>query len=110
MNSQISSPASISLLSRFTLKRILRAGSFNKTLGLFAVPLFVDFTTGSLAPRPTESALDSSSLVSFNIGPNMSECALLIFWVESSFKDRKVYLIYISFSITNFFQNPGDSF
>lgn len=61
MNSQISSPVSISLLSRFTLKGILRVGSLNKTLGLFTVPLFVDFTTGSLAPRPTESALNSSS-------------------------------------------------
>lgn len=111
MNSQISSPASISLLSRFTLKGILRARFFNKTLGLFAVPLSVDFTTGSLAPRPTESALDSSSLVCelFRYrSPNMSECTLLIFWVESSFKDRKVYLIYNSFSIPNFFQNPGD--
>lgn len=38
----------------------LRAGSFNKAFGLFAVPLFVDFTTGSLAARPTESALNSS--------------------------------------------------
>jgi len=96
MNSQISSPASISSLG------ILRAGSFNKTLGLFAVPLFVDFTIGSLAARPTESTLDSSSLVCelFRYrSPNMSECALLMFWLESSFKDRKVYLIYSSFSI-----------
>lgn len=60
MNSQISSPVSISFLSGFTLRGVLRAGSFNKAFGLFAVPLFVDFTTGSLAPRPTESALNSS--------------------------------------------------
>ncbi len=60
MNSQISSPVSISFLSGFTLRGILRAGSFNKAFGLFAVPLFVDFTTRSLAPRPTESALNSS--------------------------------------------------
>lgn len=82
MNSQISSPVSISFLSGFTLKGILRAGSLNKTLGLFTVPLFVDFTTGSLAPRPTESALDSSSRVCelFRyMSPNMSQCALLIF-------------------------------
>lgn len=92
MNSQISSPVSISFLSGFTLKGILRAGSLNKTLGLFTVPLFVDFTAGSLAPRPTESALDSSSRVCEPLrytSPNMSQCALLIFWVEDSCKDWK---------------------
>lgn len=61
MNSQISSPPSISFLSGFTLRGILRAGSFNKAPGLFTVHLFVDFTTRSLTARSIESAINSSS-------------------------------------------------
>lgn len=83
MNSQKSSPVSVSFLSGFSLRGILRAGSFNKALGLSSGPLFVDFTTESLAPRPTESA---PSILSSSWTRHV--CSLYIFWFEDQRKDK----------------------